>query len=287
MIKKGKKRELLLGFSPCPNDTAIFHGLVHGLVDTGGFNFRERLEDVQTLNEMALRGELDVVKVSFHAFGHLRKDYVCLRSGAALGFGCGPLIVAREDGHAVPDNAPQKIAIPGGLTTANLLLLLYDPSLKKSAKMEAMVFSDIMPAVSEGRADWGVIIHEGRFTYKRHGLKRVLDLGKWWEKETGCPIPLGCIAAKRSLGKAALLKIERALRDSVLMGLREPGESRDYIKLHAQEMETRVIRKHIGLYVNKDTIELSEEGQKAITLLMKKGEEAGLFAPSRARLFVG
>ena len=142
-----------------------------------------------------------------------------------------------------------------------------------------------MPAVSEGRADWGVIIHEGRFTYRRHGLKRVQDLGKWWEKETGLPIPLGCIAAKRSLGKASVLRIERALRESVLLGLREPAKCRDYIKMHAQEMESSVIRKHIGLYVNEDTIKLSGEGEKAISLLMKKGEQAGLFPPCRARLF--
>ncbi|MDA8154960.1 MAG: 1,4-dihydroxy-6-naphthoate synthase [Actinomycetota bacterium] len=278
---KKRIRELTLGFSPCPNDTAIFHGLVHNLVDTGGFVFRERLEDVQTLNKMALRGGLDVVKVSFHAFGHLRKDYFCLGSGAALGWGCGPLIVSRQDGPEFP----RKIAIPGGLTTANLLLLLYNPALRESAKMKEMIFSDIMPAVSEGRADWGVIIHEGRFTYRRHGLKRVQDLGKWWEKETGLPIPLGCIAAKRSLGKASVLRIERALRESVLLGLREPAKCRDYIKMHAQEMESSVIRKHIGLYVNEDTIKLSGEGEKAISLLMKKGEQAGLFPPCRARLF--
>ncbi|MGD2080223.1 MAG: 1,4-dihydroxy-6-naphthoate synthase, partial [Nitrospirota bacterium] len=194
------RKDLTLGYSPCPNDTFIFYALVRGKIETGGLSFLETLEDVETLNRMALRGALDVTKVSTHALGFLREDYCLLRSGGALGRGCGPLIVAREPLEA-RDLRGKRIAIPGTLTTAYLLMRLFDPMLKD---IEAMPFHRIMDAVSSGSADAGLIIHEGRFTYPGYGLHEVLDLGRWWEDATGLPIPLGSIVAKRELGTETL-----------------------------------------------------------------------------------
>ncbi len=171
-------KELTLGYSPCPNDTFIFYALVHGKMDAGGLRFREILEDVETLNRMAIRSELDVTKISFHAFGHLRETYCLLRSGGALGKGCGPLVVSKNY-QQMKDLKGKKIAVPGRLTTAFLLLQLFDPSLKEQGVV--MPFHHIIDAVTNGEADAGLIIHESRFTYQKAGLQKVVDLGEWWE----------------------------------------------------------------------------------------------------------
>ncbi|HIJ82170.1 MAG TPA: 1,4-dihydroxy-6-naphthoate synthase, partial [Desulfuromonadales bacterium] len=226
------KKELTLGFSPCPNDTFMFYPLVHGLVDTGGVAYRERLEDVETLNQLALAGMLDISKVSYHALGHIRDEYALLRSGSALGRGCGPLLVARE--AVDPANLRGKIiAVPGRYTTALLLLRLLDPSLDNFL---VMPFNEIMDAVSTGQADAGLIIHESRFTYQGFGLHKVVDLGEWWETETGLPIPLGGIVARRSLGAPTISTIERALRCGVEYARANPELAAHYIREHAQEM---------------------------------------------------
>jgi 1,4-dihydroxy-6-naphthoate synthase len=189
----------------------MFHPLVHGLVNTGGLTFRERLEDVETLNQLALSGQLDVSKVSYHALGHIREQYALLRSGSALGRGCGPLLVAREqiDPAALHNRT---IAVPGRYTTALLLLRLLDPQLENFI---VMPFNEIMDAVLTGQADAGLIIHESRFTYQGYGLHKLVDLGEWWEGETGLPLPLGGIVARRSLGAETIAIIERALREGV------------------------------------------------------------------------
>jgi hypothetical protein len=178
-------KTLTLGYSPCPNDTFIFHALVRGVVGVDGVRFEERLEDVETLNRLAAAGALDVTKVSYGAIPHLVRDYVLLRGGGALGRGCGPLVVARDSVDAA-GLAGKRIAIPGRSTTANLLLRLFAPA---AAPGIEMVYSDIMPAVERGQVDAGLIIHESRFTYPRHGLVKVVDLGEWWEAATGLPIP--------------------------------------------------------------------------------------------------
>ncbi|MEK7331839.1 MAG: 1,4-dihydroxy-6-naphthoate synthase, partial [Nitrospirota bacterium] len=196
-------KTLSLGYSPCPNDTFIFYALVHGKIDTGDLQFKEILLDVETLNRSAIKGELDITKVSYNAFGNLRDDYCLLRSGGALGRGCGPLVVSKRN-YSMKDLKGKRIAIPGELTTAYLLLQLYDPDLKKNIKV--MPFNMVMDAVKKGEVDAGLIIHESRFTYKAYGLKKVIDLGEWWEKETGLPIPLGCIIAKRSMGEDLIHK---------------------------------------------------------------------------------
>jgi len=272
---------LTLGFSPCPNDTFMFYPLVHGLVDTAGLSFRERLEDVETLNRLALAGELDVTKVSYHALGHIRDRYALLRSGSALGRGCGPLLVARNDLDPA-DLRGRKIAVPGQYTTALLLLRLLDPRLEDFI---VLPFNEIMDAVLAGQADAGLIIHESRFTYQEAGLRKLVDLGEWWEGETGLPIPLGGIVARRSLGAETIAVIERALRSGVVYARSHPAESAGYIREHAQEMSDEVCAAHIGLYVNDFSAELGAEGERAIAELLRRAENSGIIPHSDRNLF--
>ena len=274
-------KELTLGFSPCPNDTFMFYPLVHGLIDTEGLSYRERLEDVETLNRLALAGELDVSKVSYHALGHIRDDYALLRAGSALGRGCGPLLVA-ADRIDPAGLRGRTIAVPGNYTTAKLLLRLFDPTL---TDFVVMPFNEIMEAVLSGSVDAGLIIHESRFTYQGFGLHKLLDLGEWWEAETGLPIPLGGIVARRSLGAKTIAAVERALKAGVGYARSHPNEAARYIGEHAQEMSPEVCAAHIGLYVNDFSADLGEEGIRAITCLLQRAEEAGLIPASGTPLF--
>jgi 1,4-dihydroxy-6-naphthoate synthase len=272
---------LSLGFSPCPNDTFMFYPLVHGLVETGGVAYRERLEDVETLNRLALAGELDVTKVSYAALGQIRDQYALLRAGSALGRGCGPLLVAAE--KITPADITRKtIAIPGRHTTAHLLMRLYAPEITTFLEMP---FHEIMDAVLRGDADAGVIIHESRFTYRGFGLHQLVDLGEWWEQETGLPIPLGGIVARRSLGQKTIAAVERALRDGVAYARSNPAEAARYIREHAQEMSEEVCAAHIGLYVNDFSADLGAEGEQAIRCLLERAERAGIVPVSQAPLF--
>ncbi len=267
-------RPLSIGYSPCPNDTFIFYALVHGKVRIPGIEFREQLEDVETLNRMALEGGLDVTKISYHALGFLRERYALLRSGGALGRGCGPLIVAKS-GTSIHDLKQGMIAVPGTLTTAYLLLRLYDPSLTNIAVMS---FDRIMDAVSAGRAAAGLIIHESRFTYQRYNLRKLLDLGEWWESYSGLPIPLGGILGKRTLGNDVLLGIESAIRESLLYARHHPDEVLDYCRKHSQEMDESVMRSHIDLYVNEYSLDLGQEGMDAVRRLFAEAEARGVFS---------
>lgn len=261
---------LSLGYSPCPNDTFIFHALVSGGVEAPGLSFRARLEDVETLNRLALEGVLDVTKVSYGAVPHLLEEYVLLRSGGALGRGCGPLLVAREP-MPVEALRGRRIAIPGRLTTANLLLRLRDPALEPG---EERVYSEIMPSVLRGDVDAGLIIHESRFTYRELGLVKVVDLGEWWEEETGAPIPLGGIMARRRLGEERIRAVEEAIRRSVAHAFAHPDASADYVRRHAQEMDPEVTRRHIELYVNEFSLDLGEAGEKAVAELLERQRRA-------------
>ncbi len=278
-------KELTLGYSPCPNDTFIFYAMIHGKIDTGGLEFKETLLDVETLNQKALKGELDLTKISYHAFGHLREKYALLRSGSALGRGCGPIVVTKDD-VTMEELRGKKIAIPGKLTTASLLLQLYDPTLINSSNLIIMPFNEIIDAVANGDADAGVIIHESRFTYVSYGLKRVIDLGQWWEKETGLPIPLGGILAKRELGSELILKIENLLKQSIEYSYNNRFEPMGYIKEHSQELSGGVIKDHINLYVNDFTIDIGDEGEKAITELISRAEDNGIIKASKKPLFI-
>jgi 1,4-dihydroxy-6-naphthoate synthase len=263
-------RTLTLGYSPCPNDTFIFYALVHNKIDTGDLRFEELLLDVEALNEKAMNSELDITKVSFHAYGYLRDKYSLLHSGGAMGKGCGPLVVARRETVAKDLNG-RKIAIPGRLTTAYLLLRLYDPAL--AANVVVMPFDRIMAAVKDGAVDAGLIIHESRFTYPLYDLFGVMDLGEWWEKETGLPIPLGCIIAQQTLGRGPISKIDGLVRNSVEYAFSHREETKGYIKAHSQEMGDDVIEQHIALYVNQYSLDPGDEGLRAVAELMKRAEE--------------
>jgi 1,4-dihydroxy-6-naphthoate synthase len=257
-------RELTFGFSPCPNDTFAFHALVHGLVDAP-FRVRPVLLDIEELNVRARSAELDLTKLSFGALGSAGDRYAMLRSGAALGHGCGPLVVARE-ATALADAAHGRIAIPGRDTTAFLLLRLLAPGVEDGDVVEIR-YDRILSAVESGEVDAGLIIHESRFTYAEHGLARVADLGELWEERTGLPVPLAAICARRDLDDEVRAAAERAIRASVEYAFAHPDASRDYVRAHSQELSDDVCRQHIELYVNEFSIDLGTEGLAAIDAL--------------------
>ncbi|MEI8354722.1 MAG: 1,4-dihydroxy-6-naphthoate synthase [Deltaproteobacteria bacterium] len=274
-------KPLTLGYSPCPNDTHIFYPLIHGRIDSRGLRFRERLEDVETLNQLALTGTLDVSKVSCHAAGLILDEYCILRSGGAFGRGCGPLVVSR--GHIdMASLKGKRVALPGRYTTASLLFQIYGPG---DLETLFMPFHEIMGAVSRGEADAGVIIHESRFTFASYGLKNIMDLGVCWESETGYPIPLGCIVARRSLGENLLSGIDRALRESVAYAGSDPDEALAYIRRHAYEMSDEVCAAHIRLYVNDFSLDLGPEGMAALTALLARAAAKGLAPESVKKIF--
>ncbi|WP_214073275.1 1,4-dihydroxy-6-naphthoate synthase [Mucilaginibacter sp. dw_454] len=280
--------KLTLGFSPCPNDTFIFDALIHHKIDTEGLDFEVHYDDVETLNQKAFRGELDITKLSYHAFAYIVDKYVLLDAGSALGFGVGPMLICKEDPAVLEaklktDGANVKIGIPGKYTTANFLLGLAFPD--ATNKIE-LVFSDIENAVLEGRVDAGLIIHENRFTYQEKGLKKIIDLGDYWEKETGCAIPLGGIVANRNLPEDIQHKINRVLRKSVEFAFANPKSGLDFIRQHAQEMSEEVMYKHIDLYVNKYSIDLGEEGRKAIRLLFDTALEKKIIPAINHNIFL-
>jgi len=265
---------ITLGFSPCPNDTFIFYALLNGRLDAKGLQFEPRIEDVETLNRLALEKILDITEVSCHAFHYVRDDYRFLRSGGAFGRGCGPLVVSRNP-YIPKDLEGKKVAIPGEMTTAYLLLKLFFHAAFGSKKMDVvpMLFHEIPAAVRDGKVDAGLIIHESRFTYPEYGLSKVLDLGEWWEKETGLPIPLGGIIGKKTLG-AALDATESLISESVAYANAHSDEAMPYIKRYSQELSESVIYSHIGLYVNDFTADMGGEGRAALDELLKRAESA-------------
>lgn len=256
---------LQLGYSPCPNDTYIFCALASGRVDTHPYRLQITLADVELLNQKAMGAALDVTKVSVYAMLHFLESYWLLGSGGAIGRGCGPLVVAREP-LAPRDLGNKRVAIPGRMTTANLLLQL---SGVHRGPVHEMAFDRIMPAVARGDVDAGVIIHEGRFTYPLHGLHLVLDLGAWWEQEMGLPLPLGGIAVKRELGPQVAAFVEEKIRESLLFAHTHPEAVWPYIVENAQEMAPEVIRSHIDMFVNDFSMAAGEEGERAIRALLE------------------
>lgn len=255
--------KLTLGFSPCPNDTFIFDALVNKKIDTGEFQFDAVLEDVQTLNNWAAEGKLDITKLSFPALFANEDSYSLLPSGAALGKGVGPLLIAKKMVSVL--NVEQcKVAIPGENTTANFLLQFAFPGIKNKAPY---LFSKIEEAVLNEEVDLGVIIHENRFTYMQKGLVKVADLGEVWETKTGLSLPLGGIAMKKSFDEETRLKVNEFIRSSLVYAFNTYPAISDYVKAHAAAMDERVMRKHIELYVNDFTVELGDEGQKAVEKL--------------------
>ena len=264
-----------LGISPCPNDTYIFEALIHGR-SPASFDVSLFMADVEELNALARQGRLDVTKLSMAAAAYILDRYVLLNAGAAPGRGCGPLVVSRRELSA-DECRSARIAIPGRMTTANLLLSLTG---RFDGPREEMVFDQVMPAVERGRAELGVIIHEGRFTYADRGLRLVLDLGQWWEETTRMPLPLGVIAARRDLGQQAILEVEEAIRQSLLHARAHPEAGRAFIRAHAQEMDEKVMASHIATFVNDYSLDLGEEGRRAMeSLLQAAAREAGISLP--------
>jgi len=256
-------RTLRFGFSPCPNDTFAFHALAHRLVEAP-FKVEPVLLDIEELNQRAHTGELELTKLSFGAFAGVGDRYRLLRSGAALGFGCGPLVVAREPIGLVRA-AAGRIAVPGLQTTAFLLLRRFAPALGEVVELR---YDRILGAVERGEVEVGLIIHESRFTYAEHGLTRVCDLGELWEKQTGLPVPLAGICARSDLDMATRTAAERVIRASVEYAFAHPEASRDYVRSNAQELSERVRRAHIALYVNESSIDLGATGMQAIESLL-------------------
>ncbi len=289
--------QISLGFSSCPNDTFIFDALLHGKIDTEGLNFQPIIEDVESLNKKAQNSQLDITKLSYHAFAHLTHLYKLLNAGSALGFGVGPLLIKNEELFGYPAIADRaqgplnfeetlslltthysllKIGIPGELTTANFLLSLAMPDAKNK---KVMVFSEIENALLKGEIDLGLIIHENRFTYQDKGLVKVLDLGEFWESKYHSAIPLGGIVVNRKFDLATQLKIDRVLKRSVEYAFANPKSSYDFVRQHSQEMSEEVMYKHIDLYVNKYSVNLGEEGRKAIYTMLDTAVSLNITPP--------
>lgn len=280
--------EYTLAYSSCPNDTFIFKAIARQLIPLEDLSFRIQLEDVETLNQQAAQGIHDITKLSFAALGSLLPDYALLRTGAALGRGCGPLIISMP-GQGFDQAGPRpRVAVPGMGTTAYHLFrfFLADRFPDLDPEITALPFEQIMPAVAEGRADFGVIIHEGRFVYPEAGMALIQDLGQWWEEKTGHPIPLGCIAIKRSLGPEMARRVETLIGESIAHAFDHPEAGADYIREYAQEMAEEVIRQHIGLYVNEFSRDLGEAGEAAVRAFFDYGTATGLMEKSAHPLFM-
>jgi 1,4-dihydroxy-6-naphthoate synthase len=255
--------KLTIGFSPCPNDTFIFEALINGRVDTEGVDYDWFLADVEELNHNALEGSVDITKISYHAYAYVARQYLLLDSGGALGRGNGPLLISKR--KIYPDEINDiRIAIPGKYTTANLLLSIAWP--EANNKYEYL-FSAIPDVILSGEADAGLIIHETRFTYEAMGLQKIADLGEYWEKISGMPIPLGAIVANRRIPEDIAVKVNSAIRRSIDFATSDPEPASAFIKNHARELDESVIRKHIQLYVNKFSQSLGSEGKEAVKKL--------------------
>jgi 1,4-dihydroxy-6-naphthoate synthase len=265
-----------LGYSFCPNDTFIFYALTHGKIPLEQ-PVTEMLEDVETLNQWAKEPRLELTKISYHAYAHVADKYIALRAGGALGRGVGPLLVSKK-----PLEQVKTVASPGALTTAQLLLKLAQPQLET----RFLRYDHIMPAVESGQVDAGLIIHESRFTYAQHGLNKLLDLGEWWEHQTGLPIPLGAILARRDLPIKTLQHLNGAVRASLEYAYEHPLEPKAYIRQHALEMQDSVMQAHIDLYVNEFSLDVGTQGEQAVQVLFEKAAEAGLIKAPKLPLFV-
>lgn len=274
-------RTLTLGYSTCPNDTFIFYALAHDLIDCPKLTFKIELADIERLNRCAKGGVFDISKLSFAAAGHLLDKYGLLRSGGAIGRGCGPLVVARP-GFNLKQLGSKRVAVPGMLTTAHMLLSLY---LSEKPNAVPIPFDQIAPLVQKGGVDFGVIIHEGRFTYRKYGLISLIDLGEWWEEKTSLPIPLGGIVMRRDIATETARRVETAIRESVIYAINNRAKADGYIKRYAREIAPSVIRQHIDLYVNEFTIDAGQEGEEAISRLFAMARNQGMLPDSSLPLF--
>lgn len=270
-----------LAYSPCPNDTFLFYHLVHENLSSQ-FSIREELHDVEHLNQAAEKNVYDITKLSFFAFFHFSDTYVLLNSGSALGRGCGPILVKKK-GRKVPDLENCRIAVPGLLTTANLLLQIYAGVRLNPVPVR---YDLIAGKLIQEEADLGLIIHEERFTYQDKGLEIVQDLGDFWEKKSGLPIPLGAIAVRRDMDRKLQMEIDKTLRKSLALSWRNPEKAQKYILENSQEKNLEVVQAHINLYVNSFTDDLGAEGKKAVLELQKRAVQAGILHFERNDLFL-
>jgi len=297
--------KLSLGFSPCPNDTFIFDAMIHQKIDTEGLSFDVVFDDVETLNQKAFRADLDITKLSYHAYAYLTEKYVLLHAGSALGFGVGPLLICENEDYILADGLqnlrlqnsdlrPQtpdlrsltsdlKIGIPGKYTTANFLLSLAYPEAKNKIEMK---FFEIESALLNHTIDMGVIIHENRFTYQKKGLKKIIDLGEYWEDLTKGPIPLGGIMVKREHPEEIKQKVNRIIKRSVQYAFDHPDSGMDFISSLSQEMSKEVINKHIELYVNKFSLDLGEVGRKAVHTFFEEAHKLEIIPKTKQNLFL-
>ena len=273
---------LSIAYSPCPNDTFIFDALAHQKIDTEGLTFDIIHGDVETLNREAMDGKYDITKLSYHAFAYMSNQYQLLTAGSALGRGCGPLMISKDE---IPRSKIEfcLIGIPGRLTTANFLMTLAFP---EAATKKEMVFNEIENALLNDAIDIGLIIHENRFTYIHKGLKKIIDLGEWWEKKYQLPIPLGGIVTRRDFEPKLQLKINRVVKRSVEFALANPAQTMQYVRDHAQEMDEQVMQQHIALYVNDFSVDLGEEGKAAISALYEVAAEKKIIPGMHYPLFV-
>jgi 1,4-dihydroxy-6-naphthoate synthase len=275
---------LSLGFSPCPNDCFIFDAILNRRIDLEGLDFSVRLADVEALNRAAFGGEVDVTKLSYHAYAYCTSDYVLLDAGSALGRNCGPLLISkRQISNEEVAAGTLKIAIPGKYTTANFLLGLAYPGARDKTEL---VFSAIEAALLHDEYDAGLIIHENRFTFEAKGLKKIVDLGEFWEHETGAPIPLGGIVINRSLPDGIKHAVNRVVRRSVEYAFAHRADSLPFVRAHAQEMSEDVMYRHIDLYVNDYSVDLGLEGRRAVELLFEKARATGIIPAANHELFL-
>jgi 1,4-dihydroxy-6-naphthoate synthase len=274
--------KLSLGFSPCPNDTFIFDALVNGKIDTEGLEFEYFMADVEELNRRAFASEVDITKISSHAFAYAAGNYRILDSGSALGYGNGPLLISQRKVTS-EEIEHLSIAIPGRFTTANLLLSIAWPGALNKTEY---LFSDIENALLEGKVDLGLIIHETRFTYEKKGLVRIADMGEFWEKLTGLPVPLGNIVISRKIHPDIALKVNRLLRNSIEFAIADNSASREFVVSHAREMDNDVVNAHINLYVNEFSLSLGETGRTALKKLFRSGHEKQILPPVPDDLFL-
>jgi len=274
--------KLTLGFSPCPNDTFIFDAMVHGRIDTEGLEFDYFLADVEELNRKAVSAELDITKISYHAYAYVAQNYLILDSGSALGYHNGPLLLSKRK-ILTSNIAKKKIAIPGKFTTANLLFSIAWPD--AGNKVEYL-FSDIDNAILNEEVDAGLIIHETRFTYYKRGLHKLADLGEFWERLTGLPIPLGAIVINRNIPEDVALKVNRIIRKSLEYAYKDSFASYDFVAGNAKDMDSTVMNNHIKLYVNEFSLDLGEKGKDAVNGLFRIAGQKGVIPSLPERIFL-
>lgn len=266
------KRLITVGHSPDPDDAFMFYALAHDKLDTGDLQFRHELQDIETLNRRALRGELDVSAVSIHAYAHLLDKYALLPSGCSMGDRYGPMVVAGRP-LKLDELQNVKIAVPGTLTTAFLTLRLL---MKREFACEVLPFDQIIAAVRDGRYEAGLIIHEGQLTFQNEGLLLVVDLGVWWQEKTGLPLPLGGNVVRRDLGTAIIYQISRLLKESIRYALTHREEALTHALQYARDMDRSLADQFVGMYVNDWTLDYGPRGRAAVRRLLDEGHEAGV-----------